>query len=770
MEYIGNRVVPKHGGVWSSGKAYEPLTIVYEDGSGDSYISRKDVPAGTLLSQEEYWALCARFSEQMEIYQKSVDADVAALEKSVAEAESLTNSNKSTLNSRMDTLEAQVAANVSASTDSDADYAAEVVDARTLNDGTAMASLGEALRSADKYATVYNATAKNASGYAVEDDDGNLTITLSDIVEAGRYVISTTYAIQDGPEDVSYTPTALLVLPFRLADEIGAFTVQFLGTVTQAGDSWYWRSSNVLGVWSSWVRVTPDISDLSRAFLEHKYSFADGDDLDDFLEAGSYLNSTSSDTVRSISNLPDEVSGSQAFILIVHNPATTVALQTLYVYSNGAVYTRKLLNGSVSTDWYRSGMFSYNEDYMPDLDNMSCGASYYLSYSQMNDSGLDLPYLPIGSLASGDFYVYCFGYGPGNKIQMVIPRYNVNTLQKYNSIYWRISSGRSFEGQGWSVLNDGISYLGSINDYESLDDLDANTLSLYNSGNGVGNVPEDITAWIITLGSGLQSTGFRVQLFIGHTKPALYFRGFNTASGLTGGWQKLHQEEQSTIANEKAKMYSIGNSILTGSVWTDDSYDHLAAYQNSPYGCVADAIGIPEENETHVLISSTGILYDAGNDNFLTRIQGTDLSGYDVVLTHFWYTDIEKFDVGTVEDTGSDTCCGAVYQMLAKVRGDNPSGQLIVCAPFPVSTEDRGYTDTVFTRTRKNSVSYEEFDTLMESMAEKYRFIYISHQEFEPFYHWADFVDTNNVHACEEKTYRAMGAYLGARAARYVHF
>ena len=66
-EYIGNRIVPRHDGVWDSTKAYEPLIIVYEEGSGDSYISRKDVPAGTGLNQKEYWALCARFSEQVRL-------------------------------------------------------------------------------------------------------------------------------------------------------------------------------------------------------------------------------------------------------------------------------------------------------------------------------------------------------------------------------------------------------------------------------------------------------------------------------------------------------------------------------------------------------------------------------------------------------------------------------------------------------------------------------------------------------------------------------
>ncbi len=135
-EYVGNRIVPTHGGIWNSAKTYEPLVIVYEEGTGDSYISRKDVPAGTGLEQEDYWALCARFSEQMELYQEDVDAAVA-----------LTNSNKSTLNSRMDTLEARLDANVTASTDPDADYAAEVVDARVDDTGKTRTSLGDNIRS-----------------------------------------------------------------------------------------------------------------------------------------------------------------------------------------------------------------------------------------------------------------------------------------------------------------------------------------------------------------------------------------------------------------------------------------------------------------------------------------------------------------------------------------------------------------------------------------------------------------------------------------------
>ena len=64
-KYVGKRIVPKHCGYWDRTQAYEMECIVYDQASGNSYISRKAVPAGTLLSQTDYWALCSDFNEQM---------------------------------------------------------------------------------------------------------------------------------------------------------------------------------------------------------------------------------------------------------------------------------------------------------------------------------------------------------------------------------------------------------------------------------------------------------------------------------------------------------------------------------------------------------------------------------------------------------------------------------------------------------------------------------------------------------------------------------
>ena len=141
-KFIGRRIVPKHDGVWDINKEYEELSIVLDKASGESYISRRPVPVGTAISDEIYWMQYSLYSAQIAEAVKEmedtearliqyVDTAESNMNSRVNSAESLTNSNKAELNSRMDTLDKRLDANVSASTDKDKDYAAEVVDANT---------------------------------------------------------------------------------------------------------------------------------------------------------------------------------------------------------------------------------------------------------------------------------------------------------------------------------------------------------------------------------------------------------------------------------------------------------------------------------------------------------------------------------------------------------------------------------------------------------------------------------------------------------------
>ena len=132
-KFIGRRIVPKHDGVWDINKEYEELSIVLDKASGESYISRRPVPVGTAISDEIYWMQYSLYSAQIAEAVKEmedtearliqyVDTAESNMNSRVNSAESLTNSNKAELNSRMDTLDKRLDANVSASTDKDKDY------------------------------------------------------------------------------------------------------------------------------------------------------------------------------------------------------------------------------------------------------------------------------------------------------------------------------------------------------------------------------------------------------------------------------------------------------------------------------------------------------------------------------------------------------------------------------------------------------------------------------------------------------------------------
>jgi len=63
-KYVGKRVVPKLCGAWNDHTKYEMLSVVLDESTGDSYVARKEVPAGTGLNQTDYWALSSRYSQQ----------------------------------------------------------------------------------------------------------------------------------------------------------------------------------------------------------------------------------------------------------------------------------------------------------------------------------------------------------------------------------------------------------------------------------------------------------------------------------------------------------------------------------------------------------------------------------------------------------------------------------------------------------------------------------------------------------------------------------
>lgn len=72
-QYIGARYVPKFADPvqWSDQMVYEPMTIVTYMNS--SYTSRKEVPAGTLPTNNEYWALTGNYNAAIGDIQTEMD-------------------------------------------------------------------------------------------------------------------------------------------------------------------------------------------------------------------------------------------------------------------------------------------------------------------------------------------------------------------------------------------------------------------------------------------------------------------------------------------------------------------------------------------------------------------------------------------------------------------------------------------------------------------------------------------------------------------------
>ena len=86
-EYVGRRIVPRHAGVWAVQKEYEELMVVLDAATGDSYISRLPVPAGTALSDENYWMLFSLYSAQIAEAEKHLEDTVAEVREELASTE-----------------------------------------------------------------------------------------------------------------------------------------------------------------------------------------------------------------------------------------------------------------------------------------------------------------------------------------------------------------------------------------------------------------------------------------------------------------------------------------------------------------------------------------------------------------------------------------------------------------------------------------------------------------------------------------------------------
>ncbi len=173
-KYVGKRIVPLPCGEWVQNREYEMLSVVLHKATGDSYMARRQVPAGTAITDTTFWTKSSEWSQQVKnmsdqltetlrqvradndatkqairqdnaVTKQHVDENLAQTSSTlteqvgnaVANLESETEEmrlTKAALNARMDSIAA-------GSTDD-----AEILDARIDADSQTHANLGEHIR------------------------------------------------------------------------------------------------------------------------------------------------------------------------------------------------------------------------------------------------------------------------------------------------------------------------------------------------------------------------------------------------------------------------------------------------------------------------------------------------------------------------------------------------------------------------------------------------------------------------------------------------
>ena len=220
--------------------------------------------------------------------------------------------------------------------------------------------------------------------------------------------------------------------------------------------------------------------------------------------------------------------------------------------------------------------------------------------------------------------------------------------------------------------------------------------------------------------------------------------------------------------NNNAKGWFIGSSFLASSIWQNDSFSHLAIYENSIYGQIAMALKLKRINVKMDMYSSAGLTRSGGgNDSFIDTIMATDLTPYDYLVTHFFASDINNRALGTTASTAGDgTIAGYIKTLVNYLRTSNGLCKLVILSVPPHMADPALSGANTFTGNYSMGYSVDDLDDLMYALAKMYHFIYVSWQDWDPSYHYMDYADytpgqTNPRHAANEDVTRVMGAFAG---------
>lgn len=100
--YVGHRYVPKIMGDWDKEETYEGLSIVVYEGK--SYTSKKRVPKGIDILNDEYWVITGNYNAQVDQYRQEAENVLQEIDRLDEEVKNNLQSNKDYMNNLSNTL------------------------------------------------------------------------------------------------------------------------------------------------------------------------------------------------------------------------------------------------------------------------------------------------------------------------------------------------------------------------------------------------------------------------------------------------------------------------------------------------------------------------------------------------------------------------------------------------------------------------------------------------------------------------------------------
>lgn len=506
----------------------------------------------------------------------------------------------------------------------------------------------------------------------------------------------------------------------------------------------YFRASVLNSISANYKIVgIESIIDFRNESLLQRGTIPGGADLDDYTTAGMWVVTSVPDPA--ISNWPsstDFPNVQRIGRLVVFGNGTDAITMRVQMLIDGAnnVFVRRGVNSETWKDW---NLLSNSVD-VDNLNDLLMGIPTRNIMDEFPQDERTILNVRFTQTGSGEYHL------SGTKSGSATPR--ILLCGDFSTVPGKFSKGKKY-----SIFVKAYDAFVWISAYFNNTSSGATTLfrsesELHGEQNGTFTIPSDCTGIAVTIRMD-DAASFNEDVTIYIVEVASSDKKQAITEAIFAG-----------SVNDK-KMFSVGNSFLTGICTENNHITETCKYKDAPYAQVAMVLGISEDNVNHVVHTNTAFAWPSTNyDSHSDVILDTDLSGYDYVLSHFNSTDLKK-QLGTVNADGTgETLADAVVRVVNYIKTSKYICKLILLGTPPYSSQVAG--PNIFTSPQGTlGNTLDDMDNLMSALALKYHFIYVGWQDLELSYHYMDFADNfvdptvDSRHLTSVESYRAVGEY-----------